>query len=263
MVTVLRNVFNGVLTEKGMQINLLKNIVASIAGTSAGGIVDLLYNKKNVNEFLIAKKLKLTINQTRNILYRLADEGLVSFVRKKDAKKGGWYTYYWTLNSGKSFLKFRDNLVKNIEALQQQLAQRRHGRFFICKNCEIEFTEEGALLNNYTCPECGQVLEVKDLSEEISHLEKEIGKLQNLLTTVQEEVQVISEKEGKARERKMQAEVRKKKAERAAQKTARSKAAGTKSPPKREKKKPKKKPASRSRKTSRIHLRNPSTLVRG
>lgn len=210
-----------------MQINLLKNIVASIAGTSAIGIVDLLYNKKNVNEFLIAKKLKLTINQTRNILYRLADEGLVSFVRKKDTKKGGWYTYYWTLNSGKSLLKFRDNLHKNIESLQQQLSQRRDGRFFVCKNCDIEFNEEGALTNNYTCPECGQVLEIKDIGAEIAQLEKDILRLQTLRETVQGEVQAISEKEMKARKRKHQSESRKKKNERALQKKVKARAAQT------------------------------------
>lgn len=203
-----------------MQINLLKSIVSSIAGNGATGIVDLLYNKKNVNEFLIAKKLKLTINQTRNILYRLADEGLVSFIRKKDTKKGGWYTYYWTLNSGKSLLKFRDNLQKNIESLRQQLAIRRVGQFFICKNCEIEFNEESALTNNYTCPECGQVLQVKDISAEIIQLEKDISKYQALLLTVQEEVQVISDKEIKARERKFKSEAKKKKEERAAKKKA-------------------------------------------
>ncbi|HLC53162.1 MAG TPA: hypothetical protein VJK03_01340 [Candidatus Nanoarchaeia archaeon] len=199
-----------------MQVNLLKSIVASIAGSSATGIVDLLYNKKNVNEFLIAKKLKLTINQTRNILYRLADEGLVSFVRKKDSKKGGWYTYFWTLNSGKSLMKFRDHLMKMIEHLKQQLAQRRSARFFYCKNCNLEFSEEAALGNQYTCPECGEVLVLKDMQNEIVQYEKEIVRLQESLAKVREEVDVISHQEGKARERRIKAEQRKKSRERAA-----------------------------------------------
>jgi transcription initiation factor TFIIE subunit alpha len=207
-----------------MNLHFLKSIVASTAGTNASGIVELLYGKKNINEFLISKKLKLTINQTRNILYRLADEGLVGFVRKKDAKKGGWYTYYWTLNSGKGLLKFRENLQKNIAELQQHLAQRRTGRFFSCKNCELEFTEEGALTNNYTCPECGQVLEAKDLSVELAQIEKDIVRLRMQLQAVESEVQVISDKETKARERRLHAEALKKQAERAAQKKARAKA---------------------------------------
>lgn len=209
-----------------MQVNLLKNIVTSIVGGSAGGIVDLLYNKKNVNEFLIAKKLKLTINQTRNVLYRLADEGLVSFIRKKDTKKGGWYTYYWTLNSGKSLIKFRDTLIKNIETQQQQLAGRKSGRFYTCKNCLIEFSEETALLNNYTCSECGQVVELKDLSVENTHADKDLAKTRDLLEKVKEEVEIIILKENKARDRKHKAEAKKQKATRAAKKLATNKAAG-------------------------------------
>ena len=225
--TKFRKVFNGTLLGRMMQINLLKNIVTSIAGSSASGVVDLLYNKKNVNEFLISKKLKSTINQTRNILYRLADEGLVSFIRKKDVKKGGWYTFYWTLNSGKSLLKFKEKLQQNIETLEQQLAQRRTGRFFVCKNCDIEFNEESSLTHNYTCPECGQVLDVKDLSAEMSQIEKDVTRLKSLLATVQEEVQIISGKETKARERKLHAEAKKKQVERAAQKKARAKSAAS------------------------------------
>ena len=71
-----------------MQINLLKSLVEEMAGQGASQIVDILYNKKDINEFLIAKKMNLTINQVRNILYKLSAEGLVSFIRKKDKKKG-------------------------------------------------------------------------------------------------------------------------------------------------------------------------------
>jgi len=61
----------------------LKEICLNLVGKNAGAVVDLLFNKENVNEFLIADKLGLTINQTRNVLYKLSDNGLVSFARKK------------------------------------------------------------------------------------------------------------------------------------------------------------------------------------
>jgi len=201
-----------------MQVNLLKNIVSSIAGQNSAGIVDLLHDKKNVNEFLIAKKLKLTINQTRNILYRLADEGIVSFVRKKDRKKGGWYTYFWTLNTGKGLLKFKDNLSKTIEGLKTQLNTRRTERFYYCANCQIESNEESALLHQYTCPECGEVLQLKDKSKEIENLEKEISKLEGVMGSVEQERGLITKKEDMARARKMRAEEKKKSKERAAKK---------------------------------------------
>src|SRR3989338_11520661 len=81
--------------EKDPQIELLKFIVEGLINKQAVPIMDLLSSKKPVNEFTIAEKLGLTINQTRNIIYKLSDFGLVSFTRKKDKRKG-WYIYFWT-----------------------------------------------------------------------------------------------------------------------------------------------------------------------
>ncbi len=197
-----------------MQIKLLKDIVSSIVGQNSAKIVDLLYEKKNVNEFLIAKKLKLTINQTRNILYRLADEGLVGFVRKKDSKKGGWYTYFWTLNTGKSLIKFRQRLERDIENLKKQINTKRTATFFYCPNCNIEYTEESALINEYTCPECGEILQLKDNAIEIANLEKEVEKYEEMLREVNEEIGTIEKKEVKLKERRIKAEAKRKSLER-------------------------------------------------
>ena len=111
-----------------MQANLLKIIVEDIAGKQATEIVKLLIGKKDVNEFLIAKKLKLTINQTRNILYKLSDSGLVSFTRKKDKRKG-WYIYFWTLNSLKSLELLEKRLSESLGHLTNKLKNRKTKRF--------------------------------------------------------------------------------------------------------------------------------------
>ena len=201
-----------------MQIDLLKSVVMEIAGTPASGLVGFLHNKKNINEFLIAKKLKLTINQTRNILYKLADEGIVSFVRKKDKKKGGWYIYFWTLNAGKGLLKFKEHLVKKIETLRAQVDSRKSGRFYYCVNCNIESDEETSLLYQYTCPECGEVLQLKDKSKEIEVVEKELIRLEGILNNVEHEIGLVVKKEDVAKVRKNKAEVKKKLKERALRK---------------------------------------------
>src|SRR3989344_9542204 len=90
---------------------LLKKILKDLAGAKAEKLVDILYGKKNVNEFIIAKKLNLTINQARNVLYKLGDEGLVKFIRKKDSKKGGWYIYFWTLETEKGLDKYKEKIL--------------------------------------------------------------------------------------------------------------------------------------------------------
>jgi len=208
-----------------MKVKLLKDIVSTIAGNIAVGVVDLLYEKKNVNEFLIAKKLKLTINQTRNILYKLGDQGLVSFIRKKDRKKGGWYTYFWTLNLGKSLEKFKSILNKDIDNLNIQLNTLRKSRFYRCPNNDPDLNEESALLHEYHCPECGDLLELKDNAPNIASLQKEIAKRGDIITEINEDLGAISIIEGKTRERKSRAEAKKKTKERLVRKKERERLA--------------------------------------
>lgn len=222
-----------------MQIKILKNIVGTIAGQAAMGIVDLLYGKKNVNEFVIAKKLKLNINQARNILYKLSDEGLVSFVGKKDKKNGGWYTYYWTLDIAKSLVRARDILVNDIHNAQNSIVTLKSEAFYVCPSCHTEFTEENALLNNFTCPECGEVLQLRDGAPLIQEIEKKIVSLNEQLAVVEKELGTVEKQQQTIRTRKATTAARKAKAERAAKKAARAKEAGKiKKPKKTTKKKP-------------------------
>ncbi|MEM0465499.1 MAG: hypothetical protein QXW97_02245 [Candidatus Pacearchaeota archaeon] len=159
-----------------MQVKFLKSIVETLINKQAVPIIDLLIGKENVNEFLIAKKLGLTINQTRNILYKLSDFGLVSFIRKKDKKKG-WYIYFWTLNTYQSLNLLEQTLRKELEQLESQLRDRKEKRYYYCRSCSIELNEESALLNDFVCSECEQVYELSDNKEIILELEKKISKI--------------------------------------------------------------------------------------
>ena len=99
--------------EGDVQVKLLRDVVVDVAGEGAEGIVKLLYKKKNVNEFLIAKKLDLTVNQVRNILYKLSYQGVVSYVKKKDKRKG-WYTFFWRIEVLKALELLERVLLKKI-----------------------------------------------------------------------------------------------------------------------------------------------------
>lgn len=197
-----------------MQVKFLKQIISSIAGDKAPSIVDILYGKKNINEFIIAKKLGLTINQTRNILYSLGDQGLVSFIRKKDKKKGGWYTYFWTMNVGKGLLKHKENIEKELEGLRNLLSSRKTKKFYNCPGCNIEFNEENALLHNYACPECGEILGLKESSSEIQSIEVQVAKLEKELEDVSRELGEVMAGDEKIRTRRLKSEERKKQKER-------------------------------------------------
>jgi len=193
-----------------MQIKFLKSIVETLTNKQSAEIVDLLVGKKDVNEFLIAKKLGLTINQTRNILYKLSDFGLVSFIRKKDKRKG-WYIYFWTLNVTKSLDLLEQKLKEELNRLEVQLRNRKEKRYYICKTCNIELTEEGALLNDFICSECEQVYELSDNEEFIQKLEKEISKLKKELQFISEEKAEEEEKTEKKKSAKSKRAEKKKK----------------------------------------------------
>ncbi|MBS3088684.1 hypothetical protein J4402_02790 [Candidatus Pacearchaeota archaeon] len=225
-------------------LKILKKIISGVASSEAEKIVDLLYNKKNVNEFLIAKKLGLTINQTRNILYKLADHGLVTFVRKKDKKKGGWYIYFWTLETGKSLVKFLEKTREDIERLKNELKTRQGERFYYCPGCEIEYAEEPALLNNFTCPECGEVLELKQPEQILNSLKNEIQKLEKIQEQLKQEVQTIHSKDEKVKEKRIKGEEEEKLKERKKKAKIRKKLKAEE-----EKKNPKKKVLKKNKKT--------------
>lgn len=184
-----------------MQTKLLSEIIKEIAGVPAVGILDILNEKRDVNEFLIAKKLKLTINQTRNIFYKLSNFGLVSFTRKKDKRKG-WYTYFWTLNTIKTLELLEERLNKEIENLRYHLKNRETKRFYFCTTCKVEVGEENALIHNFTCSECGQVYELSETKKIIEDIQNKTAKLERQKHDILEELTKLRGEESKKREKK-------------------------------------------------------------
>ena len=178
--------------------NLLKEVISLVAGKQAEEIVDLLDTQKYVNEFVIAKKLNLTINQTRNILYKISDFGLVSSIRKKDKRKG-WYTYFWKIEIVKALDFLKENLLKKIDTAEHYIKSRETKRFYVCERCHIELSEENALLNNFTCTECGSLLVLKDNTKMLKDLRKNKEKLERDLALVDEEISKEMAKEDKKR----------------------------------------------------------------
>jgi len=196
-----------------MQIDLVTKIVSTIAPSGGERIIEIIYNKKNVNEFLISKKLELTINQTRNILYKLLDVGLVKFIRKKDKKKGGWYTYFWTLNVKKSLELLKRKITEQISLLEKNSEKRKKERHYFSPGASIEYTEEEALEYQFVCPETGEVLELKDDSKLVDEIDIELSKLKILMEEVSIEIEILEKKEAKAKEKKLKAEEKKKEEE--------------------------------------------------
>jgi transcription initiation factor TFIIE subunit alpha len=161
---------------------IIENVVSEVAGEDVLPLVRVLKNKKNVSEFKLADSIKREVNETRNMLYRLYDANLVSFIRRKDKKKG-WYIYYWTFNVRRVKYLVVDLKKKRLERLRERLEREKKENFFICQNRCIRLDFDQSTDFEFKCPECGSLLnqedntqKIKEIEEEIMDLEKEMKK---------------------------------------------------------------------------------------
>lgn len=182
--------------------DFLKEVVVYVVEKPVEEIAVILNTKRYVNEFNIAKKLDLTINQTRNILYKLSDYGLVSSIRKKDKKKG-WYTYFWKIEILRALEFLRDILNKRVLEFNKQINLRGSMQFYVCERCNIEMSEEHALLAGYLCNECGDVLTIKNNSRLLRDLNRNLGKTEDKLKLVNEEIMKEQEKLDKLKDKEL------------------------------------------------------------
>ncbi len=158
----------------------IDDIICQVAGEDVLPLVKTLKNRKNVSEFKLAEAIKKEINLTRNMLYRLYDHNLVSFIRKKDKKKG-WYIYYWTFNAR----KIKDvikNLKKNrLEILKERLQRENSSQFYTCKHRCIRLDFEQSTDFEFKCPECGELLNLEDNVKKKKEIQKEIEQIKKEL----------------------------------------------------------------------------------
>ncbi len=160
--------------------SLIKQVVSDVAGEDVVPLVVAIRDKKNISEFKIAELVSEQINITRNKLYRLFDNNLITFVRKKDRKKG-WYIYYWTFNE--KHVKFLALKLKRerLERQRDRLARETSGQFYLCPNKCIRLDFEQGTNFDFKCPECGSLIELEDNSKEIERIRHQIAELEKSL----------------------------------------------------------------------------------
>ncbi len=167
------------ITEKAIE-----EMITEIASLEAILVYKMLKDKPNLNEFIIVDKLKITINQLRNIMYKFEKHNLISSTRKKDRKKG-WYIYFFTFNPRQA-----DDVVlqlkrEKIKILEKQMERETSHEFYACPNKDIRLTLENAMEHNFTCTECGQLLVPEDQKKNIARIQEFISKVKNDLAELE------------------------------------------------------------------------------
>jgi predicted RNA-binding Zn-ribbon protein involved in translation (DUF1610 family) len=105
-----------------------------------------------------------------------------------------------------------------VDSLSKEIANKKTNQFFYCPSCKMVYSSEQALLDHYSCPECGEVLQLKDNTLDVQEMEKQLYKLQKILEEINSELLVIGQEEEKAKGRRMKADAKKKEKERAIRK---------------------------------------------
>ncbi len=159
-------------------VKTVEEMILEIAGKEAVPVYRTLRGKENVNEFTIAGKVKLTINQIRNIIYKFEQHNLVSSTRKKDRKKG-WYIYFFTFNDRHADYVVIDIMTSKINILEKQLEREKGHQFYTCPNKCVRLTIENAMENQFLCHECGSLLAADNNDKTISKINKKIEELKS------------------------------------------------------------------------------------
>jgi transcription initiation factor TFIIE subunit alpha len=153
----------GQAISKKMKIGeeLIKHVVSELVGEEAIPIIFYLRGKHQISEFIIAEELDMEIHLTRNLLYRLLEYNIVSFLRKKDRIKG-WYICYWDFNEHMMPYLAEKIRLSKIAKLKERLEREEKNDFYMCKNACTRMTFEKSMEFNFKCPECGEIMQEQD-----------------------------------------------------------------------------------------------------
>ncbi|MBI2175919.1 hypothetical protein HYU40_01030 [Candidatus Woesearchaeota archaeon] len=164
------------------------DLLKAYVGEDVAGIIRELSQKKGYSEFKLAEAVGKEVNETRNLLYKLYNYNLASFIKKKD-NKVGWYIHYWTFHEDRVNAFLLGEKKSRLESLKELVSKESRGSLFSCANACVGVDFDRAFELSFRCPECGELLNqennpdrVKDWLKEIGELEKDIGFLERQKT---------------------------------------------------------------------------------
>ena len=164
--------------RKKITTELIKHVVTELVGEEALPIIFYLRGKKQISEFIIAEELDMEIHMVRNLLYRLLEFNIVSFIRKKDRIKG-WYICYWDFNEHMiPYLAEKIRLSK-IAKLKERLEREQRHTFYMCRNACVRMPFEKSMEFNFKCPECGELMHEQDNTRTREFIQEQLRELES------------------------------------------------------------------------------------
>lgn len=98
-------------------------------------------------------------------------------------------------------MKLENSLMKKIANFEGVLNSRETKRFYVCKSCDIEVSEEKALENGFSCEECADIYELSDNSRPIREAKTWITRTNRNVDMIRKELEIVQKKKKIARKR--------------------------------------------------------------
>jgi len=150
--------------------------LAELGGAQSIDVVHLLAKNGELDEFKLSEHLGQDIKAIRRILYRLHNERVVSFKRKKD-QETGWTVYIWKLETVKLLNLLERRRMDALDKLEEKLNFEKENQFFRCVNGCSRLPFDTAFEVEFKCPECEGKLNFIDNSRIVKQLEKYVKQL--------------------------------------------------------------------------------------
>lgn len=134
-------------------------------------------NKETTDEE-IAKKTKAKITDIRTTLNRLHYRGIACYQKTRNSKTG-WYSYTWSVKTGRIAELLIEQRLEEIEKLEKKKEFEQNYVFFSCKKNCTSHPFEIAAEYQFRCPECGKPLESTNNEKKIKEINKNITEIHN------------------------------------------------------------------------------------
>ena len=95
------------------------------------------------------------------------------------SRKKGWYIYFFTFNPKQAEEIVLQLKKEKIKILERQLERESSHEFYSCPNKCVRLTLENAMEHNFTCFECGKLLNPEDQKKNVSRVKEFIDKIKS------------------------------------------------------------------------------------
>jgi len=165
------------MAKKRLTKKLITEVISDELGMEAVHMALYLKGKEDVSELIIAKDMKIKVQDVRAILYRMFEQNLVKFERKRDKHKG-WHISHWDFLPENVFKLHNKKHKQEIRKIKNRINKEENNAFYMCKYACARIDFDKAIAMNFKCPECGTLMNPQDNKRTIEVLNGKLKELQ-------------------------------------------------------------------------------------